>query len=205
MSTNLVIVEYAGDANYPGSTNTLAEIVTNHPPVAGVYNVLRTPGLSLHVFWAAVATNWTDVDGDLVSLAGVNLLTTNGVTIQTNSTQILYNNSRPVPDQISYTVTDGQGGTNTGLINVLLNPFVSTTQNPSSMTFANGALHTTFLAVPAYAYIVQRSTNLGISSGWVTISTNTADGNGLIRATDTFPDLGGLLPPAAYYRLLWQP
>ncbi len=204
--TNLVTVVYLGDGNYPASTNTLAEVVTNHPPVAGVYNVFRSAGLNLHVFWASVATNWTDVDGDPVTLAGVNLLTTNGITVQTNSSQLLYNSPRTVPDQICYTITDGQGGTNTGVINVMLNPFVSANpQSPSFLSVSNGALHSTFLAVPNYVYQVQRSTNLGVPSAWVTISTNTATTNGLIHATDTFPDLGGQLPSAAYYRLVWQP
>lgn len=43
--TNVIAAIYSGDANYFASTNTLNQIVTNHPPVATSQTVTRiTPG-----------------------------------------------------------------------------------------------------------------------------------------------------------------
>ena len=203
--TNLITVEYAGDGTYADLTNTLEQVVTNHPPVAATYNLARTAGLRLHIFWANVATNWSDVDGDPVTLTSLNLVTTEGVNLLTNSTQILYTNNLNVNDQISCTVTDGQGATNTGLINVVVNPFVISRQSPANLNYGANAIAATFIGIPGFNYEVQRSTNLMIGPGWVDIATNTAGIYGVINVNDTFLDQGGVVPAAAYYRLEWQP
>jgi sugar lactone lactonase YvrE len=203
--TNLVTVEYVGDGTYAGFTNTLEQVVTNHPQVAATYNLARMAGLKLHIFWANVVTNWSDADGDPVTLTGLNLVTTNGVNLLTNSAQILYTNNLNVNDQISYTITDGQGATNTGLINVVVNPFVISRQAPANLYYGVNAITATFNGIPGFSYEVQRSTNLVIGRGWVNIATNSLGANGLINVNDTFMDQGGVVPAAAYYRLEWQP
>ena len=61
---------------------------------------------------------------------------------------------------------------------------------------------------PGLQYEVDRSTNLLLESGWVPISTNTAPINCLIRAVDSFPDLGPGLhrpTPPLFYRLRYRP
>jgi subtilase family serine protease len=181
--------------------------VTNPPPAANLYAINRTAGLSAHIFWANIATNWSDLDGDTVTLAGINLVTANGVTVLTNGTQILYPASAPnTDDQISYTVSDGAGGTGTGVIDVVVpSPFVTGQQSLAALTVQNGAITASFYGIPAYTYETQRSTNLNAGTGWVTIATNLVGINGLITVTDSFPDLGGNLPVSAYYRLAWQP
>ena len=203
--TNVISVEYSGDLNHTASTNTLEQLVTNHPPAAAVYNLSYTPGLRLHVFLANLATNWSDADGDPVALAGVRMVSTNGVNLLTNSTQILYVNPAKVNDRIDYQISDGYGGTNSGIINLVVNPFVIGVQTPATVTAGVDQLTVAFYGIPSFVYSVQRSTNLSNSLGWTSISTNTTGANGLIQVTDTFPDLGGNMPAAAYYRLLWQP
>jgi hypothetical protein len=161
----------------------------------------------LHIFWANVATNWSDADGDPVTVAGINMVTTNGVNLLTNNTQILYPASGPAAnDQINYIITDGMGGTGTGKINLMsTNPFVVGTQGPSSVTVHDGTITVVFFGIPSYVYEVQRATNLSIGPGWTTISTYTVGTNGLINVTDAFQDLGGNIPVAAFYRLGFLP
>ena len=204
--TNLITAEYAGDSIYLGSTNTINQVVTNHPPVAVTTNYLRTAGLKLRLFFADLTSLWTDADGDPVTLVELNLVTTNTVNLATNSTQILYPASAGnVNDQFTYTIRDGQGGTNTGIIIVVVNPFVTGQQTPSALTVNNNAITATFRGIPAYVYEVQRSTNLTVGLGWVDIATNTVGTNGLLQVTDEFSDLGGHIPSSAYYRLKWHP
>jgi len=53
-------------------------------------------------------------------------------------------------------------------------------------------------------YVLERSTSLP-NGAWTVISTNTADASGSMSVADTFSDLGGAIPPQAFYRFRWQP
>jgi hypothetical protein len=214
--TNLIVAAYAGDNNYYGSTNSLWQVVTNHPPVAAPMTVTRTPGLNALIALSDLATNWSDVDGDTVELTSLDLLTTNGVNLTllntttnsdgsyviTNTAYIGYTNSLNVNDQFTYTIADGYGGTNTGIVNIVVSPFVTGAQI-SAPTISGGTASLTFYGIPGFTYITQRATNL-VSAVWVNISTNTAVTNGVFGVTDDFNDLGGP-PTSAYYRLSWTP
>jgi len=220
--TNLITVAYLGDGNYVGSTNTLNQIVTNHPPLANVMTVTRTAGLALIIKLSDVATNWSDLDGDLVELAGVAMQSTNGVNlfalnwttnldgsiITTNVyAYIGYTNSPNVADQISYSISDGQGGTNFGYVNILIQTSVTGTNSIIAHNFTSPYSNTvTAYGIPNFYYILERATNL-TSPVWVDVQTNQANAtNGIINAADTFWDLGGVKPnPSAFYQFKWQP
>ena len=197
--TNFITAIYSGDGNYSGVTNTLAQVVTNHPPVTGFFSFSVTNGVALKVRISDLLTAVADVDSDTVALASVSP-STNGVTLPTNSAFILFRNTNFVNDQFSYTVSDGHGGTTTGQVSVasVLAPF--TGQN-GSINPVGGTNTLSFSGIPNYVYIIQRSVNL---ITWVDISTNTAGSNGAITGQDCFTDLGA--PPAsAFYRLKWKP
>jgi len=104
--TNVVTAIYSGDASYLSAGNTLAQSVTNHPPAAisAFYtNVLGSP---LIIVIASLATNWSDVDGDTVSLAAISV-STNGITLTNTGATLVYFNSNNVADQFTGTITDG--------------------------------------------------------------------------------------------------
>ena len=201
--TNLITAIYSGDASYLASTNTLNQAVTNHPSVAAPMTVTRTAGLSLKIALSDVATNWSDADGDPVTLSGINLVTTNSVNLATNSSWILYTNSPNVSDRISYSISDGFGGTNIGYINIVINSSVTGTNSIVGLTTGSTNVVKAY-GIPGYPYILERATNLALAV-WVSVSTNAAGTNGAISAADVFGDLGGTPPPSAYYRLKWQP
>jgi len=197
--TNGITAIYSGDGNYSGATNSLSQVVTNHPPTTGFFSFSVTNGISLKVKISDLLTAVVDSDGDPVTLTAVSV-STNGMVSPTNATYILFRNTNYENDQFSYTVTDGYGGYATGQVFVasVLAPFTSqnTTINPSG-----GTNTLTFQGIPGYVYIIQRSVNL---LTWTAIATNTAAGNGTILTTDRFTDLGA--PPAsAFYRLEWEP
>jgi len=181
-------------------------VVTNHPPVASVMTVTRTAGLRLMIAWPSVATNWSDPDGDTVTLTGINLVSTNLVTLQTNSSWILYPTNAPnVNDQLSYRLGDGWGGTNIGYINIVVNSRVTGTNSITAYNFTSPASNTvTAYGIPFFYYILERSTNLS-SPVWVDVQTNQAAPNGVINMVDLFMDLGGNKPSPALYQLKWQP
>jgi hypothetical protein len=214
--TNVITVAYLGGGNYLGSTNTLNQIVTNHPPVAGVMTMTYTAGLPAVIALSVLATNWSDVDGDTVELTGFSPVTTNGVTlfpinlttnldgsyVITNNAFLGYVNSANVNDQFSYSISDGQGGTNIGYVKLVVVFSVTGTNSIANIGVGNPTTLTAY-GIPGYTYITERATNLAPAI-WVDIATNTAATNGVINATDTFWDLGGIPPASAFYQLKWQ-
>ena len=211
----VVTAVYSGDGNYLPGTNTFNQTITNHPPVAALMVATRTAGFPLEIALSDLATNWTDADGDSVELSAINLTSTNGVTLYpmnlatnldgsyviTNNAYLGYLPTADVADQISYSISDGQGGTNIGYINIVVVSSVTGTNSITSITGGNPNGLTAY-GIPGFTYITERSTNL---TDWVEISTNMAATNGLINAADSFSDLGGNAPAEAFYRLLWQP
>jgi len=124
--------------------------------------------------------------------------------VTTNSwSNIFYPGGPSVADQISYSLDDGQGGTNIGYINIVVdtNPVVGT-NSIASYDFTNGVPFTlTAYGVIGQTYIAQRSTNL---TSWVNIATNVVNTNGVINVSDSFIDLGSNAPSPLFYRLMWQ-
>jgi hypothetical protein len=195
---------YCNSSQYPMAAFNVATTltVTNHPPAAQRMTVTRTAGLSLMIALSDVATNWSDADGDTVTMTGINLVSTNGVNLMTNSSWILYTNSPNVNDQISYAVADGFGGTNIGYINIVINSGVTGTNSIVSITTGNPSVVKAY-GIPGYHYILERATNLA-PAVWIDVSTNAAATNGVINAVDAFNDLGHTPPASAYYQLKWQ-
>jgi len=202
-NTNVIIATYNGDGNYAAYVTNLIQTVTNHPPVAATMVATRTAGQDLHIFWSAVATNWSDADGDTVTNISINLVTTNGVTLQTNSALILYTNSLNVNDQFSYTIVDSYGDTNTGVVDIVVNnsnPFVG--QENTTIISTNGGLQMTFYGVLGYTYVVQRNqVDITDTNYWLDFITNSVITNQVMIITDT----NNPNPPGSFYRLKWQP
>ncbi len=218
--TNWITAAYSGDSTYPPCGSSIWQIITNHPPVAGVMTVTRIAGLAFMIPLSNLATNWSDADGDTVELAGVNLPSTNGVNLialnwttnldgsiaTTNPVAYIgYTNSPNVKDQISYSISDGQGGTNIGYVNIVIQSSVAGTNSITTYNFTNPHSNTiAAYGIPGYFYILERATNLS-SPVWVDLQTNQAATNGIINAADTFWDLVGSKPSPAFYQLKWQP
>jgi hypothetical protein len=180
--TNVITVAYLGDVNYFGSTNNLNQVVTNHPPVATDATYYRAKNISLKIALTNLLTHVTDVDGDAIALSSVGIGLTNA-TITTDSFYIYYlpgtgagSNDN---DVVSYTVSDGFGGSATA--NLLIN--VYSAAGPAQMSLpTNGVVNITFFGIPNYTYVVQTTTNLSVP--WWTLSTNTAGTNGIWQFTD---------------------
>jgi rhamnogalacturonyl hydrolase YesR len=184
-------------SNYAGIAASSQVILTNSntAPVAGPDVFARGKDLSLKILKAALLTNDTDADGNPLTLSGIDLTTTNGVTLATDATFIFYTNSLNVTDRFSYTITDGFGGYATGTVVITVIAHVA--GQVLNVALSATAATLGFAGIPGYVYEVQRSTNL---VDWVVISTNAVPGNGLFGLVDTFAGLGGP-PPLAFYRL----
>ena len=196
--TNVVTVEYAGDENYTGSTNSIpgGQTVTNHPPVAGNVTNTYVSGTAYLINIASLLTNnVTDADGDTITLSAVGV-STNGMTQVTNGTYILFRNTNSVNDQFTYTVDDGFGGSATGtifmVVDVLTNIFG---QNSPVITATGGAALVTFYGIPGESYTVWRSAT-DVSGPYEPVWTTNAPAQGRFIFTDDPAPF-----PMAYYKL----
>lgn len=198
--TNTIVAEYSGDANYQPSTNSLPQVVTNHPPVAVADSLSWGKGTSSkNISIASLLANDTDADSDTITLISVDAASANGVTLTTNATYVQYTGALTNNDSFQYTISDGYGGTATALVSITA---TNTASAPSgSISVNNGPVTTVFFGITGDSYVVQRNTNLA-TGVWVPISTNTVPASGAITNVDGFGDLNAPpYPSAAYYRL----
>jgi hypothetical protein len=188
---------FAGAAGWGPTLDGIPTVELNQAATAGPAYYSRPTDVSLLIKINDLLTNVTVSAGDTVTLTGVgtdgfNLRSTNGATLFTNSTFILYTNSASpnVNDSFNYTVTDAVGQMATGTVYIILNNNVVGQGSPK-LTISTSNLTAAFFGIPGFRYIVERSTNLVQGAGWLPISTNTA---GTLPATDTnteFAESGG--------------
>jgi len=194
--TNVITVAYLGDSNYLASSNSLNQIVTNHPPVANAASYMRLAVLdTIKIAVTNLLIHATDVDGDTLFLTSVSA-TTNNAILQVSNGWVMYYNTNAVNDQFTYTVSDGFGGTNSATVTINVD---------SSPLFGQSALASTtggtailnFAGIPGYSYSVSRSTNL---VDWAAIWTTNAPISGVFQYIDLSAP-----QPSAYYRLQFNP
>lgn len=198
--TNLITAIYTGDSHYLGSTSTLNQVVTNRLPVAAAVTLLRIIDVSTKIKISDLLTNVVSPWGSAITLASLGV-STNGVSLPTNATYILYANNHNVTDQFVYVAADRLGGTATNVVTLLVTAF-GLSANPPTLVVNSQTINVTFHAIPNYAYGMQRATSMA-APNWVSVVTNmVADAIGRISYLDTFGDLGGVKPTEAYYRLV---
>jgi hypothetical protein len=201
--TNVITAEYTGDPLNPPLTNSLLQVVTNHPPVVAPATYLRLAGLPLSIAITNLLAGAEDADGDALTLATVSPVSARGVPLTTNGTRLVYGNStNSAPDQFSYTVTDGFGGSAAGLVTVLLAPRGSS-EEITAVSPVAGMATISYPVVTNYTFVVRRATNLAPPVTWFSLGTNTPATNTVLQTRDNFSDLP-TLPNAAYYQLLIQ-
>ena len=195
--TNVITVAYLGDGNYVGSTNTLNQIVTNHPPVANPVSYPRNATVQqIKIAVTNLLGNASDVDGDNLTLASVST-TTNAATLVVAGGYVMYFNTNAVNDEFTYTVSDGYGGTNSATVTITVDSTPVFGQSTLAST-TGGTATLNFAGIPNYSYTVLRSTNL--TSSWTEIWTTNAPSSGVFQYID-------LAAPqsSAYYRLQYNP
>jgi hypothetical protein len=185
-----------------GKLGVNGTIKVNRRPVANLLTFSNTIPAVLEIPLASIIGNATDADGDTITLASINLTTTNGVVLTTNGTSIFYSNNVSTLDQLSYTVSDGHGGLTPGLVNIanIVAP-TPPAQIIGQPEIGGGSVTLHISGGEGATYYVERSTNLAT---WDTISTNFAPPGGAFDFVDDFHELP-VIPLSAFYRLRWAP
>ena len=173
--TNWITVIYAGDTADLAATNVLAQLVTNHPPVGATVAFTYGAGTVLSIALTNLSTQWSDVDGDPVSLAAISQ-STNGVTVTNTDGAFTYANPNNVNDQFTLTLTDGWGGTNYQTVNLtVVLPAIS-----NIASHPDGSLTLQFSGSPGNTYVLEATSTL-FPGNWQPVSTNTLDVTGTLN------------------------
>jgi hypothetical protein len=175
--------------------------IANVAPVAGSVTYQRGRNVQLRFRISDLLTNATDANFDLLSLKGVATPTTQGATLATNATYVLYTpgTNGNVSDSFTYTVGDGTA-TSSGTVNVTIIP-TPTGTNYNIVSYGldtNSHPTMVFAGVPGFTYVVQVTTNLSGTPNWTDKLTTNAPTTGLFRFTDNSP------PSPAFYRAINQ-
>ncbi|MCX8092440.1 MAG: Ig-like domain-containing protein, partial [Verrucomicrobiae bacterium] len=135
-------------------------------PLANLDVFTRTQGLGLKIPIAALLTN--DV-GEGLEFAGLELVSTNGLTVTTNSTTIFYPAATNQVDRLTYYVRDAHEQTASGyvLIQAVAPPAQSLTVVRLEVGVPGPGTNTLTLAgIPGYEYVVEVTTNVGSGPWW---------------------------------------
>jgi hypothetical protein len=180
--TNLVVAVYSGDENYYPATNQLWQVTTNHPPQVSSAFYTLVAGLDLNITVPDLATNWSDADGDVLTIASV-AASTNGVMLPNTSPVLFYTNPNYVNDQFVCTVRDDFGGTNFQTVNVTVVPQTNATPDISSVASQPSGFSLKLNGGFGYTYVLESTTDFILCS-WEPVATNTLDITGVWRFTD---------------------
>lgn len=198
-----------GSFSVSGGGPGIAVVFTPHSdPVAQPATVCRARGQPLAISIAALVPLWSSPDGDATVFLSVDPVSANGASVRSDGTNIYYDaGDANANDTITYTITDthayragdtrriGRGTIGISVVQLEAGQ-CSLKADPTCRTAS-----AVFVGTPGTTYRVQRSTDL---ASWVDLASMTAPSGGVFGIDDAFADLGGVMPPRAFYRLMMQ-
>jgi hypothetical protein len=194
-----VAAAYAGDGNFVGTTNTLAQAqLINTTPVAVADTILRYPTDATKVLVATLLGNDSDADSHAIQLVSLTATTANGGTISRTGDWIHYTPAVGFTndDSFTYTIEDSYSAQATATVTVRATIDVVPAPNLVLTDLGNGSFLMEFDGIPGKTYRIQYAETL---PDWQTLGSSTADDAGMFDYTDT-PPPG---TPARFYRSVY--
>ena len=184
-----------------GTFSTTNTITVNHAPVAISDTYDRGSTLSFKIIITDLLTNDTDAELDTLHFVSTSATTTNGAALTNNGT-LIFVSTNNVNDAFTYTIHDGNGGTNSGTVYLIVTSMAGQGHPAVSPTPSNTTV--TFYGIPGVNYHVQRDTNTDfVNPGVSNFPSGAAPTNGIIQVTDNFSDINGPdTNGSAFYRLV---
>jgi hypothetical protein len=197
--TRTISAQYAGDANFIGSTNSLApDQAINARPVAANDNLERFKSGGVKVRVATLLANDTDLENDALTFSSVGPVSAAGVTVVAANPWIFYTPSPAFTnsDNFSYVMADSGGLQATGSVSITIAIDAGLSQNVVLIDdLGNNASRVHFQGIPGRVYTIQYTESL-VTPDWQPLGTATADSVGRSEFIDT-PGNGS---PARFYR-----
>jgi hypothetical protein len=188
--------------NCVGAPVTLAVTVTaNHAPVAPPSKTLSTAKNTAAAYvLPKLLVGATDADNDTLSVTAASTPTPHGGTVLLEANDVKYTPATDYmgSDSYTYTISDGNGGTAIGTVNVTVTDNGGGSPNVVvPPTYTNGTFRVTFAGIPTYAYSIEYAESP--TGPWTFLKTAVACTNGLFEVVDEpLPQT-----PARYYRTVY--
>ena len=197
--SNTVVAEYAGNASFLGSTNSLvpAQLV-NTPPVATTDQIVRPATEGIKVLVADLLSNDTDADADALSFTSVNSPSANGGTVTQSGGWVFYTPAVGFTnaDSFTYTIRDTFGISAIGTVNISVRTNNTQSHNITGIQTVDGTNKLISLAgIPGRTYRIQAAVTVP-SEDWAEIGSVLAPSNGLFD----FKDTNAFMFPMRFYR-----
>jgi large repetitive protein len=175
-----------------------ATFILNRAPLAVADAVTRPSGQSVKIPASTLLANDSDADGDTLTLATFDATSAHGTIKRTGPWLVYTPTGGDVDDSFTYTVSDGRGGTDTGIVQVTVSTPGNTsgpqTKNVLGITPSGSDYIISFVGIPTLTYSVQYTTDL-VTPVWTTLGPATAQADGTFSYTDVNPP-----PPSRFYR-----
>jgi hypothetical protein len=196
--SHTVVAEYAGDANFSGTTNSLSPVQSvNSLPVAGLDSLERGLTNGTKVLVSALLANDSDADGDVVSFVSFTATSTNGAVVTRDGDWIYFTPAARLAlvDAFSYTIADSRGATAQGTVIVTVRNDELPSQNLVITDRGDGSYLIRFDGIPGLTYRIEWNSNVA-DPEWQALGSATANSFGVFQFIDT-PPIGS---PQRYYR-----
>jgi hypothetical protein len=176
----------------------LGKCVVNRPPVANDFRQQTFVPQPLTIHDATFISASSDPDEDAVTLDSVTPASANGGTVALNAGVVTYTPPAGFTgsDSFSYTISDGNGGTATASVLVLVEPNpLAAHMLPSA--FVDGGFQLNFSGYPSAMYNLQRAESL--TGPWIDLGSVTVDASGNGTLLDPNPPPGNAFYRAVYH------
>jgi hypothetical protein len=194
-----ITASYSGTTGYGPSSTTGSSTQQVNPAALTITANPQTKAYGTPLTFGGGSTNFT--------ASGLQ----NGETVGTVTLAVSGNGGATNAPAGTYTITPSAaaGGTfnaanydityNTGTLTVTLPPTTPVTISGVTLS-GNGAVQLKFTGTPCYTYLIEAATTLTPPPDWTTLSTNTADTNGIF----SFIDSGATNYASRFYRAATQ-
>ncbi|MCI0537665.1 MAG: tandem-95 repeat protein [Verrucomicrobiales bacterium] len=189
------------DGTADGNTVTVSITVTpvNDNPVANTDSLVRQRNASAKITVSQVLANDTDAELNPLTFTGVNSPTANGAIVTLNGIWLIYEppNGFNAADSFTYNISDGNGGTATGTVNVTVAPDSNgQTKNIISITSSGADRIVRVAGIAGRSYRIETTSDLTPPITWTPhpAGPQTAGANGVVELTDVAP------PSPRFYR-----
>ncbi len=179
------------------ATATLTIDGVNLPPTFAGFSFAVGMDGTIAIPIAAILARATDLDGGTLSLSDAGSPSAEGGSVSLGATDLTYTPAAGFSgnDTISVTISDGQGGSTSGILlaTVTRNGIVPSGANLIKFV-PGGGIEGVFHGSPGQEYRFQRSINL---TSWLNLGTAVADFRGILILNDPTPPT-----PNAFYRII---
>jgi hypothetical protein len=135
--------------------------ISNEAPFAGSDTIERPANGDVKVKVSELLANDSDPDGDSLTFAGVVSPSPGGATVSVADGWVYYDHSGSRADTFTYFITDNQGNTSNGTVQVNIQGADAQFTTRLGITYDGSGAHITFDGIPGRTYIVQYQNAIG--------------------------------------------